>query len=292
MTMLAVRSRARSIVQLVMMLLVVTLTACRNDGEVSARHAAEHVSELAGVIKSDVEEVRQGLPEGAKVLAKFWPEQGAAEEDTKVTFKALEKAHGGVQNLRLAKSTFFALTNLQGVVLRSEAEQDVLAGKALFASFPGLDKAVNQYVETQGALVDLDGVKGKPDGQWLAATPVPTAQGNHGLYVTGWAWSSYAYRLEFALRGSVRSKIAKAESPEKEPLLYVYLIVGDKVIGAPVSPEINAQVIAERKVLGNLQPGQPYSVQLDITGRAFGLGAMKVPDLGNDVAVAVLRSET
>lgn len=269
-----------------------SVAACRNDGEVSAREAGAHVSELAGVIKSDVEEIRQGLPEGAKVLGKFWSEQGAAEEDTKVTFKALEKAHGGVQNLRLAKSTFFALTNAQGVVLRSEAEQDVLAGKALFASFPGLQQATDKYVEVQGALSDLDGVKGKPDGQWVAAVPVPTAQGNRALYVTGWAWSSYAYRLEFALRGSVRGKIAQADKAQKEPLLYVYLIVGDKVIGAPVSPDINAQVIGDRKLLGTLQPGQPHSIQLEITGRDFGLGALKIPELGNDVAVAVLRSET
>jgi hypothetical protein len=274
------------------LLALLCLVGCRNDGEVSAREAGAHASELAGVIKSDVEEIRKGLPEGATVIAKFWPEQGVPDEDSKVTKKALEKAHGNVQNLRLAKSTFFALTNLQGVVLRSEAEQDVLAGKALFTSFPALQNATDKYVETQGALVDLDGVKGKPDGQWVAAARVPTAEGNGGLYVTGWAWSSYAYRLEFALRGSVRGKISQADKPTKEPLLYVYLIVGDKVIGAPVSPDINAQVIADRKLLGTLQPGQPQSIQLEITGRDFGLGALKVPDLGPDVAVAVLRSET
>jgi hypothetical protein len=286
---LAVRSPAS-----VVMLLVVALCAmaCRNDGEVSAREAGAHASELAALIQNDVAEIRKGLPEGAAVIAKLWPGQGVAEDDAKLTFKALEKAHGGVQNLRLAKSTFFALANLQGVVLRSEAEQDVLAGKALFTSFPGLREAANKYVETQGALVDLDGVKGKPDGQWVAAAPVPTAEGNRGLYVTGWAWSSYAYRLEFALRGSVRSKLAQSEKPTKEPLLYVYLIVGDKVIGAPVSPDINAQAIAERKLLGSLQPGQPHSIQLEITGRDFGLGAMKIPELGPDVAVVVLRSET
>jgi hypothetical protein len=283
---------ARNPALVVSLLALGCFVACRNDAEVSAREARAHVTELAGVIQSDVAEIRDGLPEGATVIAKFWPEKGVPDEDSKVTQKALEKAHGNVQKLRLAKSTFFALTNLQGVVLRSEAEQDVLAGKALFASFPGLQQAVNKYVETQGALGDLDGVKGKPDGQWVAAAPVPTAEGNRGLYVTGWAWSSYAYRLEFALRGSVRTQISRADKPTKEPLLYVYLIVGDKVIGAPVSPDINAQVIGERKLLGTLQPGQPHSIQLEITGRDFGLGAMKIPELGPDVAVAVLRSET
>jgi hypothetical protein len=283
----------RSLAPVVALLAIgLSVVGCRNDGEVSAREAGAHAAELAKVVESDVLEVRNGLPEGAKVLAKFWPEKGVPDEDSKVTQKALEKAHGGVQNLRLAKSTFFALTNLQGVVLRSEAEQDVLAGKALFTSFPALQQATDKYVETQGALGDLNGVKDKPDGQWVAAAPVPTAEGNHGLYVTGWAWSSYAYRLEFALRGSVRTQISRADKPTKEPLLYVYLIVGDKVIGAPVSPDINAQVIGERKLLGTLQPGQPHSIQLEITGRDFGLGAIKLPDLGPDVAVAVLRSET
>ncbi|HTM45075.1 MAG TPA: hypothetical protein VL137_08985, partial [Polyangiaceae bacterium] len=113
-------------------------SACSNNTKLSAERAKGHVEELARYAEEDVNEVRAGLPQGATVLAKFWPQAGVPEDDAAVALKALSRARDGVQDLRLAKSTFFALTNLQGVVLRSDAEQDRLAGSTLFKAFPQL----------------------------------------------------------------------------------------------------------------------------------------------------------
>ena len=45
-------------------------------------------------------------------------------------------------------------------------------------------------------------------------------------------------------------------------------------------------------MLHKLQGNEPATVELEITGRGFGLGAARVPELGDDVAIVVLRSET
>ena len=132
-------------------------------------------------------------------------------------------------------------------------------------------------------------VRGKPDAQWVAAAPVGSPPAVRALYVTGWSWSGYAYRLENALRSMVRGT---STDTQKVPLLYAYVVVGPDVYGAPISPDVNAKAIREQSLLGKLHGAEPMSVELEITERGFGLGAVLVPELGSDVAIVVLRSET
>jgi hypothetical protein len=199
----------------------------------------------------------------------------------------LERAREKVQDLRVAKSTFFALVDPDGTVLRNDREQDLMAGKSMFAAFPELKKAAaGSYVETRGSMPEASEVKGRPDAQWIAAQPIAVDGSVKGLYVTGWSWSAYAYRLENSVRGAARDEGAK------EPLLYVYVVVENDVYGAPISPEINAQKIAEQKPLDKIQGDAPFTAELEITGRDFGLVVRAAPALGPKVGVAVLRSET
>jgi hypothetical protein len=83
-----------------------------------------------------------------------------------------------------------------------------------------------------------------------------------------------------------------ATEAQKVPLLYAYVMVEDAVFGAPISPEVNARAIHDLHLLGKLRAGEPLSVELEITGRGFGLGVELVTELGDKVAIAVLRSET
>jgi hypothetical protein len=197
-----------------------------------------------------------------------------------------------VQDLRVAKSTFFAVTDADGRVLRTDQEVDRMAGKALFSSFPELKKALaGGYVETHGSMPEASGVQGKEDGQWVAAFPVMVGDKARGLYVTGWSWAGYAYRLETSVRDSEQSKRIERGSG-KMPLLYVYVVVGDKAYGAPVSPQVNADAIVKQKPLAKLGPGRTFATTLEITGRSFALAARLTPELGPNICVSVLRSET
>jgi hypothetical protein len=110
-----------------------------------------------------------------------------------------------------------------------------------------------------------------------------------GIYAAGWSWSAYAYRLETQLRGTVRGALAEREH---EPLLYVYVVVDKDVFGAPVSPEINARALKEKNLLAQAHGTEPVVLELSITEREFGLAFARVPELGPEVGIAVLRSET
>ncbi|MCC6902867.1 MAG: hypothetical protein IT377_28105 [Polyangiaceae bacterium] len=269
--------------------LILGLTACDGDKKLSQSKAAEHVASLVETATADVQEIRSGLPEGAKHLVKLFEGTAAPKDDLPAVREALDKARNKVQDLRVAKSTFFALVDDQGTVVRNDQDQDLMAGKNALQSFPGLKAALEgKYVETRGSMPEAAKVKGT-DGQWVAAAPIQVGDKVKALYTTGVSWSAYAYRLENSLRSSVRGSMP---ANKKEPLIYVYVVVEKQVFGAPVSPEVNAQAIANQDPLGKAQGDAVYSAVIEITGRDFGLGLKRAPALGTDVAVAVLRSET
>lgn len=272
--------------------LLLFAAGCEDTAEVSRTAALAHTNLLVQSATRDVEEVRQGLPLGVKKLESVWLKKSERLEDDPAALReVLETTRNAVQDLRVAKSTFFALASPRGVVLRNDQEQDLMAGKLLFEAFPELARAAQgEYVEARGVLPEASGVKGKPDGQWIAAQGVQVNGETRALYVTGWAWSSYCYRLEFALRGQVTSELK--DSRGKIPLLYVFVIVDKAVFSAPVAPEVNAQAIAALEPLDKLRQQDGFSTVLEITGRRFGLAAKLAPALGPNVAIAILRSET
>jgi hypothetical protein len=250
---------------------------------------------LAKTVTADTKEIRAGLPEGAKLLAGLYADDANPKEDLDAARRGLSNSRQKVQDLRVAKSTFFALADPSGDVLRNDQEQDRMAGKNLFPGFPEIKKALaSDYVETIGSMKEASGVgESRKDAQWIAAAPVRSPSGVAGLYVTGWSLSSYAFRLEFALRGQIRSDLGtEANQTENEPLVYVFVVVGPEVYGAPASPEVNREAVAKLDLIGKTQGEATYSSPLSITGRDFGVAAKRAPDLGKNVAIAVLRSET
>jgi hypothetical protein len=95
--------------------------------------------------------------------------------------------------------------------------------------------------------------------------------------VTGWSWSAYAYRLEFALRGQIRSELTNKRE-ENEPLVYAFVVVGKSVYGAPVSPEVSRSKLSDLDPLSKIKDAEVFRDRVEITGRTYG--------------IAVLRSET
>jgi hypothetical protein len=271
---------------------LVLLLGCQNSvKKTSLPQAVRHVASLVEVAKSDVSEVRTGMPEGSRVLESLYRNSVAPKDDLERVRVTLARARDRVQDLRVAKSTFFALVEPDGTILRSDRVPDNMAGRNLWSAIPTASEVVKgNTVSANGALAEAAGVKGRADGQWFWLVPVTVDGKVQGAYVTGWSWSAYAYRLETALRNELKTVARKEHS--REPLAYVYLDVGDAVYGAPLAPEVNASAICRAVLLAKLGPDQIWSSVIEVTGREFALAVKRAPELGPDVAVAVLRSET
>lgn len=265
-------------------------SACQEDGKTSQKHAAELCAKLAPVVAEDVGQVRTGLPAGAAKLAAL------VDTDPGANLLGLQRAIAGarasVKELEFAKSTFFSFTDPSGTVLRSEADPDMLANRSVLASFPELRKVLEPnsgVVEAFGEMQEMRGVRNGPDVQWVAAHPVKASGGElKGLFVTGWSFRAYAYRLQEAAKRDI-AEIAKRDGLKSTPLLYVFAWKGAKAYGGPMTPDVNTEALEKLDLPAKTASG-PWSGTVEIAGRTFGAAAQRVPELAADAGVAALVS--
>ncbi|WP_437652683.1 hypothetical protein [Sorangium sp. So ce1182] len=265
-------------------------SACQEDGKTSQKHAAELCAKLAPVVAEDVGQVRTGLPAGAAKLAAL------VDTDPGANLLGLQRAIAGarasVKELQFAKSTFFSFTDPSGTVLRSEADPDMLANRSVLASFPELRKVLEPssgVVEAFGEMQEMRGVRNGPDLQWVAAHPVKASGGElKGLFVTGWSFRAYAYRLQEAAKHEI-AEMAKRDGVKSTPLHYVFAWKGAKAYGGPVTPDVNTEALEKLDLPAKTASG-PWSGTVEIAGRTFGAAAQRAPELAADAGVAALVS--
>lgn len=283
------RSESKPLV-LTCALVAALVSACQEDGKTSQKHAAELCAKLAPVIAEDVGQVRTGLPAGSQKLA------GLVDTDPGANLLGLQRAIAGarasVKELEFAKSTFFSFADPSGTVLRSEADPDMLANRSVLASFPELRKVLapgSGLVEAFGEMQEMRGVRNGPDLQWVAAHPVKASDGElKGLFVTGWSFRAYAYRLQEAAKRDI-AEIAKRDGLKSTPLLYVFAWKGGKAYGGPVTPDVNTEALEKLDLPAKTASG-PWSGTVEIAGRTFGAAAQRTPELAADAGVAALVS--
>lgn len=256
-------------------------TACSKSMAGAEAEATTEATFLADSTVADVALVKQGLPLGAAQLAPLFANSPDVI-DASVAETALKAARGKVQDLRLAKSTFFALATVGGEVLRSDQEPDRLAGKSLFEAFPALAKAPDGYVETTGVFAPA-ARHAKADGQWAAAVPITVGGVTRALYVTGWSWAHYAFVLQNKLRG--RLKAAAADAGGQARLAYVFIVTPTGTYAWRETPAVDTEAVAQAAA----EPSQSSSARLiTISGREFVLAVKPAPALGPGISVAVL----
>ncbi|WP_437601065.1 hypothetical protein WMF28_05755 [Sorangium sp. So ce590] len=271
-------------------LVAALVSACQDDGKTSQKQAAELCAKLAPIVAEDVGQVRTGLPVGSQTLATL------VDTDPGANLLGLQRAIAGtrasVKELGFAKSTFFSFADPSGTVLRSETDPDMLANRSVLASFPELRKVLapdSGLVEAFGEMQEMRGVRNGPDLQWVAAHPVKASDGElKGLFVTGWSFRAYAYRLQEAAKREV-AEIAKRDGLKATPLLYVFVWKGGKAYGGPETPDVNTEALEKLDLPAKTASG-PWSGTLEIAGRTFGAAAQRTPELAADAGVAALSS--
>lgn len=266
------------------------LFGCEDTGKLSAEKATQHMEYITKAVRGDVQEIQRGMPAGAKALQELFRNAAPEVPGPVDAREALATVRAKNNDLDSAKSTFFLIASADGTILRNNLEEDEMAGKNLFEVYPAAGKnRKDSYYEFNGSWDVARGVNNRDDAQHCAVAPVILDGKTVGYFVSGFSWSSYAYRLETSLRSDV---LQNTKEGEKVPLLYIYIVAGGKAYGAPVSPEVNGQAILKLNPLEKTKGGKTVAVPLEITRRQFGVALQQFPELGDDVVLAVLRSET
>ncbi len=270
--------------------LLLPLPGCKDQAKESAAKASAHVASLDTLVQKDLGEIERGLPAGAIKLSALLANGAEPKQDVAGVRRALLKVRREVQDLDVAKSTFFALTDPTGVAIRNDLEEDVMAGQNLFSVFPALAKARDGFMTTVGVFPNA-GAKNGPDEDWIAGAPVKRADGTTGaVFVTGWTYRYFARHLQESLKDQLVEAAKKAGEERKLPVCYVAVFDKTGVYTAPLTPQVDEKALVAEDLMARTAAG-PAQGTLTITDRAFGWAAMRTPKLAPDTGVAVLRSE-
>jgi hypothetical protein len=268
---------------------LVSATACKDKAQESARMAAGNAEDLAALVDKDVGEIERGMPAGAKTLVTLFAGGNDPKQDVAGVRRALFRMRRDVADLNIAKSTFFALADTNGIAIRNDLEEDVMAGQNLFAVFPALAKAKDGYVTTTGAFPTAP--KTGPDEDWIAGEPVRREDGSTGaLLVTGWTYRYFARHLQESLKDHLAEAAKKSGEEGKMPVFYVAVFDKSGVYSAPLTPPIDDDALRKQDLVGKTASG-PFQGVIDITDRAFGFAACRTPKLAPDTGIVILRSE-
>lgn len=268
--------------------LLLAAAGCDDRAERVAAKAKPALEELAPLVERDTKQVREGLPEGAALLATFLDDDPAA--DPEGLRRAISRARAAVKNLAFAKSTFFVFVDTEGVVRRSEGDPDLAAGHSLVKAVPEAKQFLEKdgLVELYGYMEGLRGVNEGPDLLWLVGHRVKAESGtSKGSFVTGWSLRRYAEYLENHLRRHLEA--TSDDKAKAIPLTYVFLVKGDKAYGGPVTPDIDAEEVAKLGLVDKTKAG-PFQTFVTVEERRFAVAAAPCPQLGPDVVLAVMLS--
>jgi hypothetical protein len=270
---------------------LLTASGCKDQAKESARLASGDVDTLAALVDKDIGEIERGLPVGATKLQPLYADGADPSKDVPAVRQALLRMQRNVPDLNVAKSTFFALTDQNGVGIRNNLEQDAMAGQDLKKLFPGISKAIaGEYTETTGSFGGPPTPKG-PDKDWIAASPVKNDQGKvAGLLVTGWSYRRFASHLQQVLKEHFQTTLRKSGDTGKMPVFYVAVFDPSGVYSERTTPKIDEQALVDQKLVDKTKSGAAQGT-VTITERAFGWAAKRTPKLGPDTGIVVLRSE-
>lgn len=271
--------------------LLAAVAGCRDEAKLSAALAQRDVTELAALVEQDVAEVKRGLPEGARRLAPLVANHTDPGQNLPDVRRALLRVRSDVPDLFMAKSTFFALANPNGVAIRNDLEQDVMAGQNLFSSFPALAKANDGFASTTGSFPNSFTANG-PDRDWMAAVPVRREDSTTGaLFVTGWTYRTFARHLQESLKDRLVARAGSGEVNGKMPVFYTFVFDASGVYGDRLTPALDEKAMNAQDFETRTSTGMALG-NVIIEDRHFGFAAMRTPPLGQDVGIVVLRSET
>ena len=266
--------------------LLLLLGGCDERHKQAIIAANKALDAVLPLVDRDTKQLREGVPEGAKVLGKHLDsDPGAVPEGLRRT---MVMTRAGVRNLVAAKSNFFIFVAPDGEVLRGESDPDLAVGESLFKAIPEAKtmlQAGDTAVEVFGVMHGLRGVQHGDDLQWVLGSPVRTNGKITGLFVSGWSLRHYANIME----GQVRIEMDKArKDPNKAaPLVYFFIVKGSRAYGAAVTDDLNTKVVRDMDIVKNMKDGK-FQQDAELDGHVFTVIGRPLPPLGEDAAAALM----
>ena len=170
-----------------------------------------------------------------------------------------------------------------------------MAGANLFAIFPTLKTPKDGFTMATGAFKPesspAQNDRAQNDRTWVGVMPVKKQDGSvGGYYLTGYTFRQYAFQLQDALKQKMSDDMAKRHDNAKFPVFYLMLFDATGAYGPPMTPDVNESQVKDLDLVSKTATAPAQGV-VNISDRDFGYAAIRLPSLGPEIGVVVLRSE-
>lgn len=266
-------------------------TGCEDDTAEAARKKIrnEHLPHLTKVVNEDLKRQMAGMRRAPDRLAPGFQVEDPAEREQQMrtALKFVQEPPKGISQFVTSPMSFLAAVDAEGVVIARDAEPDRLKGRDMKKPFPPVRAALEEG-EVGYALGEFEGGE-DVDSSWslVFAAPVTVDGERVGAVVSGIPLWRLAQRLSRQMRVDHSPRI------EQGLVLWAYLIKGDRLFHMGTPPELDDTLPSASDLQSRLSQDDEGVVtgHVRLHGRTYGYGAAPLPEVGEDVALLVVRAD-
>lgn len=276
-----------------------TALGCKSKAQRQAEAAIPDLARLEKLVSDrHVDSLARALPIAATALsAKI--DKGLGLEEAKLLGPVFDELRNKSDDLRSAKRSYYAIADVNGDIVWVDDPNWVVVGRKLGVAFPDSKELLagkKKYAAGAGRYGGAD-----PEALTLfEAAPLVKGDAAIGLLVSGWEVHEIAEDLQRQLQTDLAMKTVKPKVRAKPkdkyqlaldtPDLWVAVFGKDYVWlqeGAPQPLEDGAKALGlHAKTAGGLWTGT-----FDVLNHGWGAAAKRLPSLGPDMGLAVLRND-
>lgn len=275
------------------------IAGCKSKAQKQAEAAIVDVARIEKLVADrHVESLARALPIAATALgAKL--DKPIGPEEAKTLGPAFDELRNKTDDLRSAKRSYFAISDPAGEIVWVDDPTWVVVGRKLAVAFPeSAEVAAGKKPYAAGA-----GRYGGASPEALTffeAAPIAHGDARLGLLVAAWEVHEVAEDLQRQLQTDLAMKTVKPKVRAKQkdkyqlaldtPDLWVAVFGKDHLWlqeGAPQPLEDGAKAIG----LYAKTAAGPWHGTFEVMNKTWGGAAKRLPGLGPDIGVAVLRHD-
>ncbi len=297
--MLVSMNRRALLSSLIATVVPITVAAgCKSKPQKQAEAAVADVDNVEKVIAArHVTSLARALPQAAISLsAKLSSDKPDFHNESKAMGASFTELRDKIDDLRSAKRSYFAIADASGEIVWVDDESWTVVGRRLAIGFPAVQEVIDGKPFATGG--------GKYGGAaedaltFVEVAPLVRAGVRVGLLVAAWEAHDAAEDLQRQLQTELAMKTVKpkvrAKAKDKyqyaldQPDLWVAMFRGGNLYFAEDAPQPLVDGAKTINLLAKTANG-PWNGTFDVMNKGWGAAAKRLPSLGPDVGVAVLR---
>ena len=271
---------------------------CKSKAQKQAEAAVPDLARLEKLVaERHVQSLARALPIAAATLAAKVDKLGV--EEAKLVGAAFDELRNKSDDLRSAKRSYYALVDATGNVVWVDDPAWTVVGRKFGVAFPDAQALLAGGLKFAAGAGRFGGA-GPEAMTWFQAAPIVKAGAPAGLLVSAWEVHEIAEDLQRQLQTDLAMKTVKPKARAKPkdkyqlaldtPDLWVAVFGREQVWlqeGAPQPLEDAAKALS----LFDKTAGGVWTGTFDVLNRGWGAAAQRIPTLGPELGLAVLRND-